>query len=106
MRRVLQITIGQYWVRVALVAAAIVSGCAMAFVGFVYALIAGAGVFVGVLVLRWPLLGLYMTLAALPLERIGAYESAFGTIRASQLLGALTIAAWVWQMMIVRRSRV
>lgn len=55
------------------------------------------------LVFRSPLFGLGLVVFLLPFERLGAYESAFGTIRPSQAVAALLLVAWGIRFLLSRR---
>ncbi len=58
------------------------------------ALAAAAAAVFALVVTRSPLAGLLVVAFFLPLERLGAYESAVGTIRVSQVVALLTMLAW------------
>ncbi len=78
-----------------LVVAALVFGVAVGMMPPLVALLFTVGIVVAMLVLRLPLIGMVLLAFALPFERIGAYESTIGTLRASQLLLGITVCAWL-----------
>lgn len=49
------------------------------------------------ILLRSPFVGLLAVVFFLPFERLGAYESTAGTIRASQVIALLTLGVWAFQ---------
>lgn len=60
------------------------------------------------LVLIWqifkrPFLGILLIAFFLPLERLGAYETDWGTLRLSQVFLAVTLIAWLWQMLVRKK---
>lgn len=57
------------------------------------------------LVLRQPLLGILLVAFFLPFERLGAYELGDTTIRISQVLLIITVAAWLIRQGMVRTTR-
>lgn len=89
----------------------ILVGCALALVlGFFSArqapllvLLAAVGIAATLVVLARPFLGVVFIALALPFERLGAYESALGTIRASHVLVVLTVIAWI--ALVIRQRR-
>ncbi|MBI4414979.1 MAG: O-antigen ligase family protein [Candidatus Kerfeldbacteria bacterium] len=56
------------------------------------------------LVFASPFFGLGLVVFLLPFERLGAYESAFGTIRPSQAIAALLLIAWGVRFLLSRRA--
>nr|HPJ99967.1 hypothetical protein [Candidatus Hydrogenedentota bacterium] len=66
--------------------------------GGVYALLAELGLIVFVLILRWPVLGLYLTTALLllsgPSGVIGSVRVAI-PVTAAKVVGAMTFASWL-----------
>ena len=81
----------------------VVTGCALAALIVIFwpnqaALITLAGIVgIGIVahIFRKPIFGLFFIAFLLPFERIGSFETAGATIRASQIFALLTIVAWL-----------
>lgn len=58
-----------------------------------------------VVAVRSPFLGILLVTFFLPFERIGAYETSFGTIRLSQVFLLATLAGWLLAMTLGRISK-
>lgn len=85
------------------VTGAILLGAATVLGGsWIVLLAVGAGALALVL-FRSPVAGMLAVIFFLPLERIGAYESSLGTIRASQVIAFFVLAVWLLQTLLRRR---
>src|SRR3990167_8760413 len=81
------------WLLIALIMG-VVLGAVATFVQPLLMLGAIAGVLVAFLIVRSPFAGVLLVALLLPLERLGAYESAYGTVRMSQVVALLTVFLW------------
>lgn len=60
-------------------------------------------VVIALLIFKNPFWGIILVVFWLPFERLGAYETALGTLRLSQVFTAVTLLAWGWQMLVNKK---
>jgi len=60
-------------------------------------------IIIALLILKNPFWGILLVVFWLPFERLGAYETALGTLRLSQVFTVITLLAWGWQMLVNKK---
>lgn len=66
---------------------------------WLFAALLGLAAVAAVVLARKPFFGVLLIAFLLPFERIGAWESPYGTIRPSQVVALLTLVVWLFQLL-------